>query len=232
MFFIKRRSVVIVSVLILTFITFLVCFTSLDKNPIGSAELKKPKIVLDAGHGGIDPGVLGVTSYVKESQINLDIVLKAEKIFESAGFEVVLTRKTDVGLYGVATKNRKKKDMAKRKEIIENASPDIVVSVHLNEYSLKSRRGGQVFYQKGNLESENLAISVQKEINSLYDGVKDYNALTADLFMLKCTTAPSVIVECGFLSNVEDEKLLLTEEFREQVAYSIFKGVVGYISSK
>ncbi len=232
MIFIKRRSALIIAVLMLTFITFLVCFSSLDKNPIGSAELKKPKIVLDAGHGGIDPGVVGAVSSVKESQINLDIVLKAEKLFSGAGFDVVLTRKTDVGLYGLATKNRKKKDMAKRKEIIENANPDVVVSVHLNEYSLKSRRGGQVFYLKDNLESQTLANFVQKEMNAIYKDVKDYNALTGDLFMLKCTSAPSVIVECGFLSNIEDEKLLLTEEFREEVAYSIFKGVVGYISNK
>jgi N-acetylmuramoyl-L-alanine amidase len=230
MFVIKKRSVIVISVLVLTLITFLVCFTSLDKNPIGSAEAKKPKIVLDAGHGGFDPGVTGKTSGVKESQINLDIVKRTQKLFEDAGFRVVLTRKTDAGLYGIATKNLKKKDMQKRKEIIQEENPDFVISVHLNEYSLSSRRGGQVFFLKENQESQNLATLIQKEINELYQGVKDYNALSADLFMLKCTNAPSVIVECGFLSNPEDEKLLLTETFRDQVSYAIFKGVVGYLT--
>lgn len=212
----------------LTAITFIVCFASLNKNPIGSVEAKKTKIVLDAGHGGVDPGVVGKTTGVKESQINLDIVKRAETLFLNAGFDVVLTRKSDVGLYGIATKNLKKKDMAKRREIIEKENPDLVISVHLNEYSLKSRRGGQVFYYNNNELSETLAKSVQKEINAIYEDVKDYNALSADLFMLKCTKAPSVIVECGFLSNEKDEKLLLTEEFREEIAYSIFKGVIGY----
>ncbi len=230
MFYIKKRSIVVISALLLTVIAFIVCFSSLNKNPIGSVEAKKTKIILDAGHGGIDPGVLGKTSGVKESQINLDIVKRAETLFTNAGFDVVLTRKSDVGLYGVATKNRKKKDMAKRKEIIEKENPDLVVSVHLNEYSLSSRRGGQVFYRKGSEQSEILAKSIQNEVNMLYEDVKDYSALTADLFMLNCTDAPSVLVECGFLSNAKDEELLLTEEFREQVAYSIFKGVVSYLT--
>lgn len=230
MFVIKKRSIIVISVLVLTLITFLVCFTSLDKNPIGSAEAKKPKIVLDAGHGGIDPGVTGKISGVKESQINLDIVKRTQKLFEDAGFNVVLTRKTDAGLYGIATKNLKKKDMQKRKEIIQEENPDFVISVHLNEYTLSSRRGGQVFFLKENQQSQSLATNIQKEINELYQGVKDYNALSGDLFMLKCTKAPSVIVECGFLSNPEDEKLLLTETFRDQVSYAIFKGVVGYLT--
>ena len=121
--------------------------------------------------------------------------------------------------------------MKKRKEIIEKEAPDLVISVHLNEYSLSSRRGGQVFFLKENTESRLLANCIQKEINELYEGVKDYNALSGDLFMLKCTNAPSVIVECGFLSNEQDEKLLLTEEFREQVAYSIFRGAVSYLTT-
>ena len=125
---------------------------------------------------------------------------------------------------------KKKKDMKKRKEIIEKETPDLVISVHLNEYTLSSRRGGQVFYNKDNEQSEILANAIQKEINELYKDVKDYNSLSADLFMLNCTNAPSVIVECGFLSNVEDEKLLLTEEFRQEVAYAIFKGAVSYLS--
>ena len=87
-----------------------------------------------------------------------------------------------------------------------------------------------MFFLKENQQSQSLATNIQKEINELYQGVKDYNALSGDLFMLKCTKAPSVIVECGFLSNPEDEKLLLTETFRDQVSYAIFKGVVGYLT--
>ncbi len=228
---IKKRSLIVISVLILTAITFIVCFSSLNKTVVGSTDVKQLKVVLDAGHGGIDGGVSGKTSGVKESELNLDIVKKAEKIFLDSGFNVVLTRKNEAGLYGVASTSLKKKDMKKRKEIIEKEAPDLVISVHLNEYSLSSRRGGQVFFLKENTESRLLANCIQKEINELYEGVKDYNALSGDLFMLKCTNAPSVIVECGFLSNEQDEKLLLTEEFREQVAYSIFRGAVSYLTT-
>ena len=146
-------------------------------------------VVLDAGHGGIDPGVVGGASKVKESEINLKIVKELETLFADAGFRVVLTRKNDGGLYGLPTNGYKRRDMQKRKEIIEEARPNAVISVHQNNFlSDRSRRGGQVFFK------------------------------------------PNVIVECGFLSNAEDEKLLLTEEYRKEVALAVFRGTLAFFA--
>ena len=106
------------------------------------------RVVLDAGHGGIDGGVTGRTTGVKESDVNLTIVHCLKTELEDMGFEVILTRKTEAGLYGAATKGFKKRDMQRRKEIIEDSNPDLVISIHQNFYPTKKTRGGQVFYKK------------------------------------------------------------------------------------
>ena len=188
-------------------------------------------VVLDAGHGGIDGGVTGIKTGVKESEVNLSIVKKLQVYFEQAGINVVLTRKTDAGLYGLATKGFKKRDMQKRKEIIENASPAVMVSIHQNAYAGSSRRGAQLFYRKDSGAGALLANSIQAELNAMPECVKQSKPLAGDYYMLNCTNYTSVICECGFLSNPEDEALLLTEEYKEKIAYAIYKGVISYLSS-
>ena len=232
MFVVKRRSLVIVSVLIITAITFIFCFTALKSNPAGSMDIIGPKIVLDAGHGGIDGGVVGVNSGVKESDINLKVVKKLEKYFSGAGFNVVLTRTSEAGLYGLATKSLKKKDMLKRKEIINESEPVVVVSVHMNKYSSPSRRGAQVFYKKSDERAKTLANCVQNSFNSMEQAVRTCNPLIGDYYILNCSEIPSVIAECGFLSNPEDEALLITDEYQDDLAYAIFKGVVDYLAQE
>ena len=195
----------------------------------GNVEEAIFSIVLDAGHGGVDPGVLGTETKIKESDINLKIVKELEKYFLDAGFRVTLTRKTEGGLYGLPTNGYKRRDMEKRKEIIENASPNIVISVHQNNFLADpSRRGGQVFFREGDASGAALAEEIQNRLNGL--GEKQYSALRGDYYMLNCTHFPSVIVECGFLSNAEDEKLLSDKEYQQKVAYAIFCGALQYFS--
>ncbi len=230
MLIVKRSSLIIISTLVLTLITFFICFGSLKSGSALSSEQPKIKVVLDAGHGGIDGGVSGVNTGIKESVINLSIVKKLERYLVDAGFNVVLTRSTDAGLYGIATKSLKKKDMQKRKEIIEKEEPSLVVSVHLNKYSLSSRKGAQVFYNEKSENGKILAESIQKAFNELPDSVRDFSALKGDYYILNCTNYPSVIAECGFLSNPEEEAKLVTEEYQDVVAYTLFKGIVSYLA--
>ena len=142
---IKKSNLIISFVLILTLLTFILCFGAISNNPVGSAYATKIKVVLDAGHGGVDGGVVGVRSGIKESELNLKVVKKLEKHLLDAGFIVVLTRSSEAGLYGVANSSLKRKDMEKRKAIIDKTKPDLVISVHMNQYSLSTRRGAQVF---------------------------------------------------------------------------------------
>lgn len=190
-------------------------------------------VVLDAGHGGIDGGVTGRKTGVKESDLNLSITLKLKEIFEDAGFQVTLTRKTSAGLYGAATKGFKKRDMQKRKEIIEEAKPDFVISVHQNFYSSSVTRGGQVFYKKSDENSKSFAEEIQTSLNDLYkkQNVRARNASGAEYFLLKHSPCSAVIVECGFLSNSEDERLLNGDSWREKIAEAIFCGTLSYLDT-
>ncbi|MDE6505062.1 MAG: N-acetylmuramoyl-L-alanine amidase [Clostridia bacterium] len=198
----------------------------LAAKPAGAVSEKV--IVIDAGHGGIDAGVRGITTNTKESDINLSIAKKLRSCFSDAGFSVVLTRSNNGGLYGLSTSGFKMRDMKKRKEIIQTAKADMVISVHQNFCPIPTKRGGTVFFDKSSESGKLLAGFIQTELNTLNEGVKPNEALAGDYYMLKCTDNPSVIVECGFLSNAEDEKNLLSESYQERLAYAIFKGAVSY----
>lgn len=230
MLMLKRKNFVIISVFLVTILAFVFCFGVLAIRP--TVEIpNKIRIVLDAGHGGIDGGVSGVNTLVKESDLNLIIVKKIEKYLISSGFSVVLTRSSDAGLYGIATKNRKKKDMQRRSEIINKVKPSLVVSVHMNQYSLSTRRGAQVFYKKSDESGKKLANCIQNSFNNMENSSRECSALVGDYYILNCSQYPSIIAECGFLSNPEDEALLITEEYQEEIAYAIFKGIVEYLVS-
>lgn len=228
MFVFRKKNIIIISVLIITALTFILCFGALTIRPVDDMSLNAIKIVLDAGHGGIDGGVEGVKTGVKESELNLSVVKKLETYLVGAGMKVKLTRTSDAGLYGVATKNLKRKDMEKRRDIIKEFEPNLVISVHMNKYSLSTRRGAQVFYKSGDEKGKLLASSIQNNFNEMATASRDCSILTGDYYILNCTEYPSVIAECGFLSNPEDEALLLSEEYQNELAYSIFKGVVEY----
>ena len=211
---------------------FYLCAKSMV-SPAEALQTTSMKIVLDAGHGGIDGGVTGKYSGVKESDLNLEITYLAAEKFREAGFETALTRKTDEGLYGAATHGFKKRDMQKRKEIIEEERPAAVISVHQNFYPSSFSRGGQVFYLKGSEEGAAFAECLQTAFNALYGGkgVKTRKKATGDFFMLSCTDYPSALVECGFLSNAKDEALLLTDDFKRAVADAIVQGTIAYFST-
>lgn len=190
------------------------------------------RIVVDPGHGGIDGGVTGKQTGVKESDINLQISLLLKDVLTDMGFEVTLTRKTEGGLYGAPTKGFKKRDMQRRKEIIEETDPLMVISVHQNFYPSRISRGGQVFYNKTDERARALASAIQDRFNDLYveQGAKSRAPATGEYFMLQCTSYPSVIVECGFLSNAKDEAFITSDYGQKKIADSIAAGVAAYLS--
>ena len=205
-----------------------VCIFALSATAIESVRLT---VVIDAGHGGIDGGVVGIESGVKESDINLDLSRRLGRTFEDAGFLVVYTRETAAGLYGAATSGYKKRDMQKRAEIINSSNPALVISVHQNFFSLRTRRGAQVFFRESNPRSRALAGLIQASLNSMPECVKESAPLKGDYYILNCNDYPAVIVECGFLSNAEDEKLLLDNAYRDKLAAAIAAGALNYLAS-
>jgi len=230
----KKLMIVFAMVLTMSFTTAVaLCVRVLSgAQAVAATDGGGMRIVLDAGHGGIDGGVTGKTTGVKESDLNLAITHCLKDALEELGFEVTLTRKTEAGLYGTTAKGFKKRDMQKRKEIIEKVSPALVISIHQNFYPTSVSRGGQVFYAKDDARSLRLATALQEQINALYfdEGVKGRKQTAGEFFMLDCTSHPAALVECGFLSNAKDERLLTNAQWQKKLAHTLAVGVLQYFS--
>ena len=199
------------------------------KSALANYHSNKITVVIDAGHGGIDGGVLGKISKTKESDLNLIIAKKLKSQFENAGFSVVMTRSSFGGLYGATSKGFKLRDMKKRIKIINSSSASAMISVHLNYYSDPARRGATVFFNQNSAESRRLAEYIQKYFNSSSASTRDLSPLKGDYYLLNESFCPAVICECGFLSNAEEEKLLLTDEYQTEIANLIFLGASAFL---
>ena len=188
-------------------------------------------VVIDAGHGGIDGGVTGRKTGVKESDVNLSIAKSLSGYLGELGFHVTMTRTTSEGICGKDGTWYKKEDMQKRKEIIQSVDSALVISVHQNFYpASETTRGGQVFYLRGNEKGKELAQALQQSLNEFYGGigVKPRVAMAADYYLLVCANTPAVIVECGFLSNPYDEQILANGLGRKRIAKVITRGIAAY----
>lgn len=187
-------------------------------------------IVVDAGHGGDDPGKIGINGTL-EKDINLIIALKLKDLLESQGYEVIMTRETGDGLYQPGTKNMKVEDMQKRCSIISEAMPVFTVSIHQNSYPEEYVKGPQVFYYGQSKDGEQLAKKIQ---NSLIARLAPENhraeKANESYYLLKKTPTPTVIVECGFLSNSEEAELLNTEDYQDKVAWAVMMGIMQYLN--
>lgn len=188
-------------------------------------------IVIDPGHGGNDPGKVAINSAL-EKDVNLAIALKLKKYLEQEDMEVVMTRQEDKGLYEETDSNKKVHDMKNRLAIMEGAKPALVVSVHQNSYHEESVSGVQVFYYRDSAEGKRAALLVQEQMIATLQPVKEREAKeNSTYYILKKTTVPTIIVECGFLSNREEADRLTSEDYQERVAWAIHLGIMRYINS-
>lgn len=191
---------------------------------------KAPVVVLDAGHGGFDPGKVGCSG-VLEKDINLAIAKKLQARLTQDGIQVIMTRESDEGLNSDTSQNKKREDMEARVRIISESEPDFVVSIHQNSFPSEDCKGAQVFYYKDSEESKRLAETLQKSFPEvLQDGNKRQAKANSDYYLLRKTSCPIVIAECGFLSNSSEEALLASEEYQEKVADALLLGIRQYIS--
>ena len=160
-------------------------------------------------HGGDDPGKIGINK-AKEKEINLKIAKELEKLLTNEGIKIIMTRTDDGGLYQESSKNKKVEDMRRRCEIITEAKPVFTVSIHQNSYPEESVKGAQVFYYGQSDEGKDLAETLQKTLVQQLDPQNHRQAKANEsYFLLKKTPSPTVIVECGFLSNSQEADLLV-----------------------
>jgi N-acetylmuramoyl-L-alanine amidase len=189
-------------------------------------------IAIDAGHGGIDPGKVGVNNAL-EKDINLAIALKLERNLAQNGINVVMTRTDDDGLYEESDTNKKVTDMKKRLEIIEAANPLLAVSIHQNSYPEPSVSGVQVFYYKDSIKSKEAATIMQAQMIKTLKPEKEREAKdNSSYYLLKKTSVPIMIVECAFMSNPSEADLLTQENYQEKVAWAVYMGIMEYINTQ
>ena len=224
MFFVIRlRRIILALILVVLMIYVCTYFYPIIHETIALPSTNK-LIVIDAGHGGFDPGAIGVTGK-EEKTINLAIALKLQALLEQSGANVVLTRATDE-----AVAQSKKEDMKVRKIIKDESDGDIFISIHLNSFPEEKYKGAQVFYPKGNEESKIMAENIQKSLINILD--KGNNRIAKelkDIYLIKNSKIPSNIVECGFVSNSEEEAKLSTSEYQDKIAWAIYIGLTEYL---
>lgn len=225
----KKRLELIMAVIVLVGAYF---FAREGAHMVGSKNADEGKIciVVDAGHGGDDPGKIGIND-AKEKDINLKIANYLKKLLEADDIKVVMTRTDEKGLYSQGANNKKVEDMRKRCEIIEEAKPVFTVSIHQNSYPEEYVKGAQVFYYGESAEGKKLADTLQASLITGLDPTNHRQAKANEsYYLLKKTSTPTVIVECGFLSNSQEASLLVTEEYQKKVAQAVHSGIMEYLN--
>ena len=203
---------------------------------ITDTEEALPIIILDAGHGGIDGGCTSAEG-VPEKGINLDILLRLRDMLEVSGYEVKVTRDSDksihdIGIEGIAA--QKSSDMDNRLAIFNDSSNAVCISIHQNQFTDPKYSGAQMFYSGSNSTSEVLARMLQNRFKCLLqpDNERDIKLCGKELFLCYFSENPTVMAECGFLSNPDEAALLNTEEYRGKVAFTLFSGISDFINRK
>lgn len=209
----------------------LMCFYILSREAaLTSSEGAGQQVILvDSGHGGMDPGMIGVGG-LEEKGINLSIAKKLKVALEEKGYQVVMTREEDEGLYEENSRNKKAQDLQNRIELIQKTQPVLSVSIHQNSYSDASVKGPQVFYYADSTQGERLAKAIQDKMNQELSVERPRQAKgNTSYYLLKRSPGILNIVECGFLTNADEAELLQSQEYQEKVARAIADGIDAYL---
>ena len=191
-------------------------------------------VIIDPGHGGVDGGAVGVTGSI-EKEINLNISLYLKEILSAEGLNVLMTRSTDISIHSeeaVTIRQKKTSDLKNRLAII-NANPNaVIISVHQNSFTAGYVHGTMIYYGIVNENSKQLAEKIKKAIQTIQpENEKQLKSAGKDLYLMSYAKGPAVLVECGFLSNAQEEALLKTENYQRKMAQAVADGILTYFSS-
>lgn len=191
---------------------------------------RQPVVVIDVGHGGNDPGKIGVDGSL-EKEINLEIAMRLKTYLERADVKVIMTREEDTALYGDSDSFKKSTDMKKRCEIINESGADLAISIHQNSYHEEYVSGGQMFYYKDSEKGKELAEILQKRFDYVL-GVENRRLAKANgnYYLLLHVKCPIVIAECGFLSNQKEAALLQDDTYQDRMAWTLHVGILEYLN--
>ena len=226
----KRIRIMVLSVFALVF-GIAIMSDKKQTVPTVSLPVSGKTIVIDAGHGKPDEGAQS-NNGTTEAETNLKIALKLQNLLEQSGSSVILTRSDENAIYDLDTKTLKQKkisDIHNRVKIGNESSADIFVSIHLNKIPQQQYDGWQTFYNAQSEDGQRLAVSIQNNLNEAIQRENNRVAKSIDnIYIVKHVEIPMTIVECGFLSNPEEEKLLLDDEYQNKLAWGIYNGIIDY----
>lgn len=208
-------------------------FTFDDQLTLKQMPLFGQVIVLDPGHGGPDPGAVSENG-ILEKEIALSIALKLRDYLQQTGAYVVMTREIDTDLAGEETRgyrNRKVEDLKARAQLIRETEPNFVISIHLNSIPSSRWSGAQTFYHPAFEDSQRLAEHIQRRLTEDLKNTTRLAKQDSDIFLLKTSRVPAVMVEVGFLSNPYEADLLTRDAYQNKLAASIYRGILAFLSS-
>ncbi|MBR1597404.1 MAG: N-acetylmuramoyl-L-alanine amidase [Lachnospiraceae bacterium] len=221
----------ILSALFITSLLFIPLMSERISEDVFSVKMKSAVVVIDVGHGGDDPGKVS-SDGTEEKNVNLAIAKYLQDYLIAQDYTVYLTRDTDRGLYDDNVSNKKRSDLNNRIQFFKDKNADLVISVHQNSYPDASQHGAQTFYFKGREDSKLLAENVQDSLLSLDSTNKRKAKANDSYYLLKNTSVPAVIVECGFLSNSEETARLTDSNYQKDLAYAISVGVCRFLNGR
>lgn len=222
--------IIIILLLVLSFLPYQkIRDTMLDSREY---NLKSNTVIIDPGHGGVDPGTIGVNGS-NEKDINLDIALVLKDILIANGYDVIMTRETDIALHDEKYKKVsriKTSDLKNRLKIVNENKDAITIMIHQNSFTKEKYHGAQMFYGRNCAESKLLAEALRKSFKEQLqpDNERTIKRSTKDVYVLHNAKTPIVLAECGFLSNYSEAELLSDEEYQQKVAFTIFCGIEEY----
>lgn len=230
----KKWKYIIISIAVLITSLLIVKVKNEAADVMEYMPVANKTIVLDAGHGGIDPGAMNNDKTILEKDVNLAITKKLRDLLEASGATVIMTRDKDVSLYeedeNKTIRQKYNENLRNRKNIIDQSDADVFVSIHLNAFEQSKYYGAQTFYPKGKDDGKELAQFIQDELKRVVDQDNDRKIKPRDdIYLLKNTTMPSVLIECGFLSNEKESKLLADSKYQDKVAWAIYVGIQKYL---
>ncbi len=233
MVFIIRKKAIVVALAAIFVLGGINIYFSGESSQTSVLPVGNKVVLLDAGHGGEDGGAIGGEGTV-EKDINLAVMLKLQALLEQGGCTVITTRTEDISLHNSGdekTGNRKMSDLNNRKAMPSEYDADIFVSIHMNTFPDGKYSGAQVFYAESE-GSEKLAKCIQEELKSQVDNtnMRETKSAEGNIYILADAKIPSVVAECGFLSNSEEEQKLKNAEYQQKLAFAIYCGIIKYFA--
>lgn len=230
-------SIILALVGAILIIVSVFCFGRIEKETNildADAVYLLPTVIIDAGHGGEDGGASGKGGAL-EKELNLDIAFKLSNMLRASGVNVIMTREEDILLYDRNADymgHKKSLDLRARLDIAKSNPNSIFVSIHMNAFGDARYKGLQVWYSKNTNGSKRLADTVQNFVREALqnDNDRKTKAANSSIYLLDRAVCDSILIECGFLSNAEEEALLLDESYRKALAFTIFAAIKEYFS--